>query len=194
MKFSSKYNGQIELVSTQNGYSVIVNNIIQSGVDIEAIWNEAFEKLITDKQSIKNVLILGFGSGSIIKPLRKFWPDSQITGVEIDKTMLSIAQEYFSENLDGVTLISNDAIKFVNTTKKTYDLIVVDCYVGNKSPPELSSMKFLLKLKTLSKAVLLNQLFIPQKGELQKIDFIKTLDKFHPVKALKLPYNIIICF
>jgi len=79
--------------------------------------------------------------------------------------------------------------------KQLYDLILVDCYIGRQEPKSTKTIKFLVHLKQLGKHVLFNQLFIPHNPqEMEKIAFLKQLDRYYPVKALKLSYNIIIEF
>jgi hypothetical protein len=59
----------------------------------------------------------------------------------------------------------------------------------------MKTLSFLQDLKKISHRVLLNQLFLSEKKtELRKIEFLSALDKLYPVKALKLPYNIIISY
>jgi spermidine synthase len=193
-KFTSQFNNQIELVKNYGNYSLLVNTYIQSGPEIENLWSEAFDKLLPESQ-IHNVLILGFGAGSIMTPLKKRFPRLLVSAVEIDPVMIEIAQEYFPENVKSVSITNADAVAFINSlSKKTlYDLVIVDCYIGGKEPEDIKKLKFLVNLRQIGKNVLLNQLFLPNdKTELKKIDFIKKLDKLYTVSAIKLPYNIIL--
>jgi len=195
-KFSSKYNGDIEVVKGRTGYSVVVDEITQSGPDIEALWSESFEKLIPTTP-IRSVLILGFGTGSIMTPLKKRWPQALPTAVEIDQTMIKIARSYFPENLIGVALSKHDGRKYIARLEKklTFDLLIVDCYIGDTEPGDMKTLSFLQDLKKVARHVLFNQLFLPdKKTEMHKIEFLKALDAIYPVKALKLPYNIVISF
>lgn len=195
-KFSSKYNGEIELRKGKGGYMLIVDGFLQSGPGMEAIWNETFEKLLPDIK-ILNVLILGFGTGSVINPIRDRWPQSLISGIEIDPAIIQIAEEYFPDNTKRVSITNADAIDFVSKMEKkiTYDLIVVDCYIGGKQPENTKTLKFLVNLRQIGKHVIFNQLFLSNNiNEMKKIEFLKNLDRLYPVKALKLPNNIIIGF
>jgi len=194
--FSSHYNGKIDLQKDKNGYTLLVNSYMQSGRNIEFIWDETFDQLIP-KLNLQKILLFGFAGGSIITPLRKKWPDANITAIEIDPVMIKLAREYFPQNTKGVKLINGDAIKFITKLKaeKAYDLVIVDCYIGSTQPQQSTLIPFLVKLKILAGTVLLNQLFLPnQKNEIKKIAFLKTLDTLYSVKILKLPYNIIIEF
>jgi len=194
-RFQSHYNDIIYLKKEENGYTIIVNEYIQSGTAIERIWDEAFEKLISNYKNTNKILILGFAGGSIMKPINSYFPKAEVYAVEIDPIMITLAKKYFPENTKDVKLIESDAIKFIKKTKQKFDLIIVDCYLGDAQPQDTNSINFFVKLKTLTPTVLLNQLFIPtQKNELGKISFVKELDNLYKVTALKLPYNIIFKF
>lgn len=194
--YSSKENGTIEVVKGRTGYSIVVDEIAQSGPDLEILWEEAFTKLLSGVP-LKKILILGFGAGSVMNPLRKFWPKSTVTAVEIDQTMIKIAHTYFPEHLSEVNLSKRDAFKYIASLEKkmSFDLVIVDCYIGDSEPSDMKTLSFLENLKKISHHVLLNQLFLPdKKTEMHKIEFLRTLDSIYPVKALKLPYNIIIAY
>lgn len=198
--FHSPFNGAIELVPENDSYTLLVGGYIQSGTIMEKVWKEAFKSLVP-RLKAKNVLILGLGAGSITPVIRKANQNSSIVGVEIDEVMIKIAQDYFPENLQNIDVKVDDAIRFVNQLVKKkqkgpiFDLIVVDCYIGDKQPEDTKTLKFLVSLKTIGKTVLVNQLFLPNKpSELKKISFLKQLDKYYPAKILKLPYNIIIVY
>lgn len=194
--YSSKENGEIEVVKGRTGYSVVVDDITQSGPDIEALWAESFEKLTPTLQA-SSILILGFGTGSIMTPLKKRWPNAVMTAIEIDQTMIKIARTYFPENLHEVNLSKRDGLKYIASIEKkiSFDLAIADCYIGDSEPGDMKTLTFLQDLKKISRHVLLNQLFLPnKKTEMHKIEFLKALDSIYPVKALKLTYNIIISY
>lgn len=194
--FSSTVNGTITLTQKHGACALLVDGFTQSGKDIEAIWYEAFEKLLPDAQ-IRNILILGFGAGSIMTPLKKRWPNALVSGIELDPVIIEIAQEYFPKNLSRVSITATDAVSFVKGLPEqvVFDLVIVDCYIGGKQPEKSKTFDFLLSLKRISEYVIFNQVFLPGKrSEMEKISFLPLLDKTYPVKALKLPYNIIIGF
>lgn len=146
--FYSDYNDTINLVKKNGAYSIIVDKFEESGIEIEALWEEVFNKF-EQQISLSNVLILGFGAGSIMKTFRKKYPLSKITGIEIDPEMIRIANDYFPENMKDVNVIITDAVSYINNLedKVMYDLIVVDCYLGGTLFTGISNMQFLLKLK-----------------------------------------------
>jgi spermidine synthase len=192
--FQSKYNDTISVIQKESIITIKVDSYTQSGDQYKEIWDDVFEKLMLIDYPA-NILILGFGAGSIIQTLREQWPQSKITGVEIDPIMIKIARKYFPENVKGVDIVIGDAVAYISKLKDTivYDLIVVDCYIGGDVPKTMKTLSFLHKLKKVGKHILLNQLFIPNKrSELAKIDFLRDLDKAYSVRVLKLPFNMMI--
>lgn len=195
-KFSSAYNKSIEVVDENDNLSVLVDGFIQSGTQMEKIWDESIANLLPETQ-IKNVLILGFGTGSVVSSIRKRFPHALISAVEIDPIMIEIAQKYFPDNTKRIAITCSDAFTYIERKdkKQIYDLIVLDCYIGGKEPENTKTLKFLANLKLIGKNIIFNQLFLPKnKDELKRIDYLKKLDKLYKVKILKLPYNIIVGF
>jgi len=76
---------------------------------------------------IKNILLVGFGSGILINQLEQLLPIKNIDIVDIEENIFSIAREYFGfkEN-EKQNFYLQDALIYLKTTKKKYDLIIVD--------------------------------------------------------------------
>lgn len=201
--FASKYNGSIQLVKKDGEYTVLVDGIVESGPEIEMLWDEAIYKLV-QQESLENVLILGFGAGSVVPGLRRLYPNCKIFGVEIDPVIIKLAQKYFPHNLEQVTLENTDAGSCIHrlykslpkqNAKPLYDLIIVDCYIGDREQDNLKTINFLRRLKKIGRQVLYNQLFVMKsRDEMKKIMFLKDLDTHYTVRVLKLKYNMIIAF
>ena len=79
-------------------------------------------------KNIKNILFVGLGSGIIINQYEKIFDKlNKIDIVDIEENILNIAQNYFNFKLNKkINFYLQDALVFLNTTKKKYDLIVVD--------------------------------------------------------------------
>ena len=92
--------------------------------------------------------MLGLGGGTIIKLLEKKYPQAKITTLEIDPTMIDIAQKHFDiKNSKNLKIIKADAFKWLGEkTKQKYDLILVDIFKGNQLPKKISSHIFLITL------------------------------------------------
>ncbi len=78
-------------------------------------------------KNIKDVLFIGLGSGYIIKQYKKLFKIKRLDIVDIEEYSLEIAEKYFDFCLDDNTnFYLQDALIFLKTAKKKYDLIVVD--------------------------------------------------------------------
>ena len=114
--------------------SVWVGGFQQSGPLVEKFWSKTLQGLPLPKQGkpLRNVLILGLGCGSVIKPLLKKFPNCKITGIEIDPEMIEFGRQYFNlGQYTNLEIICDDAVRFCKTTKRKYDLVLVDMYKGN---------------------------------------------------------------
>lgn len=105
-------------------------------------------------ENIKNsnsILILGVAGGSVIKTLvNEIDFNGEITGVEIDPEIISLANTYFKLNeIPNLTIIIEDACRFVQKTNKTFDLIVIDIFQDNSMPQFLFETVFVENTKYL---------------------------------------------
>lgn len=154
--FHSKINGEIEVYQFLGKRTLYVNGVPQSGGEYVYMWRKVIEKIKNQSASwrtkIKNCLVLGVGGGTAIQVLKKNYPDIIIKGVEIDPVMVEIAQKYFGLTPDSfVDIIIADAYSWVSNYKKkqSFDLIVVDLFIGKFNPKKTRSKGYLLKLKNL---------------------------------------------
>ena len=86
--------------------------------------------------SLKDVLILGFGAGTVGRQIRELLRPERIVGVELDPIHLSIADGFF-ECSDGCDLIAGDAVEWVHESKEkaSYDVIIDDLYAEEDGIP-----------------------------------------------------------
>lgn len=94
--------------------------------------------LLTDG---KKILILGMGTGTFAEQCRKYFPQSQITGVEIDEKITALAKEYFALPTD-VEVVTYDGRAFLQADKNFYDVILVDAFQDISPPFQMSSREF----------------------------------------------------
>ena len=79
-------------------------------------------------KNIKNILLVGFGSGILVNQFEKILPNlKNIDIVDIEENIFSIAEKYFNfKKTDKTNFYLQDALIYLKTTKKKYDLIIVD--------------------------------------------------------------------
>ena len=128
--------------------------------------------------------------GSAVTVVQKYFPHASITGVELDPAMVEIGEKYFRlNNSNNSTVNIADAFEFVKSVKKqTFDLILVDLYIGNSTPAFLESGDFLHAIKkilTPDGFVIFNRLR-GKKKEKELVDFKIKLEKmFDSVSIVK---------
>jgi len=96
----------------------------------------------------KRGLILGHGGGSLAKWLAHQWPELELDVVEIDPTVVRMAEEYFSYRPPSQHHVHvRDARVFLNSTDQTYDLIWVDAFARQMIPFHLTTVEFFADLR-----------------------------------------------
>lgn len=135
------------------------------------------------------ILILGLGTGTICQKFLYLVPGANIDAVEIDNRIVDLAYEYF--DLDTrVNVKIDDGRSFMNRTKKTYDLIMVDAYQDITIPFQMSSVEFFTLIKdhlTEGGVVLLNlNMYSTKPGTINEylLDTVSSVFKcVYPVKV-----------
>ena len=136
-------NGEIVLDSKSTNYSYgSLQRILRKGMKYIG-----FERI----RNFENVLVLGVAGGSVIKTLIdeiKF--KGKITGVEIDETVIEIANRYFKlDKIPNLEIVIDDAFEYVLKTKQTYDLIVIDIFEDTNMPNFLFQDFFINRINSL---------------------------------------------
>ncbi|TKS60075.1 MAG: spermidine synthase [Nitrospira sp.] len=91
----------------------------------------------------KRGLILGHGGGSLAKWLAQYWPTLELDVVEIDPTVVRMAEEYFDYHPPANHHVSvRDGRAFLNGTNRTYDVVWVDAFARHMIPFHLTTVEF----------------------------------------------------
>ncbi len=99
-------------------------------------------------ESPKNILMIGLGGGMITKYIHKYMPQINITGVELDEKVLTMAKKYFKLKEDSTyNIVIKDGRLFLNNTKNSYDIIMIDAYKGGYIPFHLCTREFYTLVK-----------------------------------------------
>ena len=139
-------------VALENGKLVLNTALVNySYGSLHEIFYKTFKKINISTKEIKNVLILGFGGGSIASILKdNFHKECTITGIEADKEVIELAKKYFSiDRFKNLTIFNTDAYDFVLKSTETYDLIALDIFVEDETPEKFSDNQFLSGLNSL---------------------------------------------
>ena len=148
----SEFSKNLE-VTWNNGYLVLDSeNTNYSFGSLQRVLKKGLKYIGYDRiNTFDNILILGVAGGSIIETLKnevKF--EGKITGVEIDRTVVEIANNYFGLNqYKNVEIVIDDAFEFVLKTKERYDLIVIDIFQDTIMPNFLFEDYFINRINFL---------------------------------------------
>lgn len=88
-----------------------------------------------------SALILGMGTGTYARQLRKYSPQTKITGVEIDDRITKLAGDYFEEPQD-ISVATYDGRAWLAASHEKFDVIMVDAYQDITIPFQMSSKEF----------------------------------------------------
>ncbi|WP_264847256.1 spermidine synthase [Capnocytophaga catalasegens] len=164
------YNGRLILNTPNTNYSYgSLQRILRLG--LKKIGFEQIRKM-------QHILLLGLAGGSVVKTLiDEIGYKGQITAVEIDNEIVEIANKYFGINeIGNLKIIIDDAQKFVQKEKNTYDLIIVDIFQDEEMPAFLFSTSFknkLISLLTSKGLILFNTMKISKKDSKRNAIFIQ---------------------
>jgi spermidine synthase len=167
---SSEINPVLEVVHMNGKYLLNAENANYSWGTLKKVFEVAFRKLNIKNREIHEVLILGFGAGSVASILTDHYKmNCAITGVEKDKKVIEIADRYFNINrFKKLNIIYDDAFNFLKKNTEKFDLIIVDVYIDNSVPQQCESNDFLqyIKLSLSNNAmVIFNKMYFDKKSE-----------------------------
>ena len=148
---SSDHNPHMYVSLNRGRYQLCTANAVYSHEDLYDNFTRAFQQIKLDQLDIQNVLVLGFGLGSIPQMLEKvFNKQYHYTAIEIDEQVLYLAHKYILPDLkSGMNLICSDAYAYVMQTTEQFDMITVDVFLDDEIPEVFQSIDFLEKAKSL---------------------------------------------
>lgn len=173
-------NGALVLDSKNTNYSYgSLQRILRKG--LKYIGYERIKKF-------DSVLVLGVAGGSVIKTLvEEINFKGKITGIEIDRNIISIANKYFElDKIPNLEIIIEDAFEFVLRTKETYDLIIIDIFQDTTMPNFLFQDFFINHINKLLKVngfILFNTMVLSEKDNERNTEY---KSKFNENYSLRL--------
>lgn len=155
-------NGELVLDSKSTNYSYgSLQRILRKGLKYIG-----FERI----RDFDSILILGVAGGSVIKTIvNEIKFKGRIIGVEIDATVIDIANSYFElDKIPNLEIVIDDAFEYVLKTKLNYDLIIIDIFEDTKMPNFLFQDFFINRINSLLNLngfILFNTMVINKKQE-----------------------------
>lgn len=165
--------GELVLDSKNTNYSYgSLQRILRKGLKFIG-----FERI----QKMDKILVLGVAGGSVIKTLvDEIHFKGKITGVEIDKSIIAIANEYFHlDQIQNLEIIIDDAFEFVLKTKDKYDLVIIDVFQDVRMPNFLFEKFFIDRICFLLKSkgfILFNTMVLNDKQKQLNLEFFNAFE------------------
>lgn len=176
-------------VTEQKGILTLnVNGIGQSAIDTNNLNNYVFEymkyfffPLILTK--VKSALFIG--GGGFTGPRLFASKNICVDAVELEQEIVNIAKEKFRINDKNITVIVKDGFEYLKECNKKYDAIILDVFVGNKTPSKFESSEFFELVKSHLKeegVFLSNNISAPKKSHFQSL-YISMSEHFRCIYA-----------
>jgi predicted membrane-bound spermidine synthase len=91
----------------------------------------------------RSMAILGNGAGTAMRAYERYYPGTEIDGVEIDGELTELGEKWFGlRERRGVRLHTDDARPFLRAAERRWELIVVDAYRQPYIPFYLTTREF----------------------------------------------------
>jgi spermidine synthase len=148
---TSEQNPELAVVLSRGRLQLLSGDSIYSWDDLYKNFLIAFDQLRVDERDIEDVLVLGLGLGSVPYMLETvFQRQYRYTAVEWDETISELAARYTLSRLASrVDVITGDAEIFVEITEEQYDLLIVDIFEDDITPPQFTTPDFLTQCAEL---------------------------------------------
>ena len=143
--------------------------------DAVAVFPELMEK--------DDILILGFGTGTVSGKIEAFYPDVFVEGVEIDPKVVELAREYFGlRESEKLVVHVDDARHFVQITPRKYSIIFNNTINAKFIPFHLVTKEFfeLSSNKLDEDGVLVNYSFYTNEKTILRDSIARTMCEIFP--------------
>ncbi len=184
----SKYSKELE-VTWNNGQLVLDSqNTNYSYGSLQRILKKGLKYI--GYQRIKNfesILVLGVAGGSVIKTIvEEIKYTGKITGVEIDESVIEIANRYFQlDTIATLEIIIADAFEYALKTNKSYDLIIIDIFQDTKMPDFLFENYFINNINrmlNISGFILFNTMVLNEVDKKRNLFYKEKFDTNYSVR------------
>ena len=141
----------LEVNLVEGKYMLDSSNVNYSFGGLHKVFKKTFTHFNLGNLEFENVLILGFGAGSVASILtEEYGMKCDITGIEKDEVVINLAKKYFNiARFKNLNLVSENAYTYVQRIENKYDLIIVDLFVDEVVPEIFHEEKFLHHLNRI---------------------------------------------
>ena len=164
--------GLLQVIEDTSGHRLYLNDYLtQNTYDTNTQWSTSMftymlhglAKVYTT--NIEDVLCIGMGIG--IVPMEFVREGARVDVAEINPDVVPLARDYFGLKPELLNLALTDGRYFLNQTKKQYDAVILDAFLGDSSPSHLMSREAFASMRRVlrSEGVLVINTFAVLEGE-----------------------------
>lgn len=148
---TSEQNPELTVMLSRGRVQLLSSGAIYSWDDLYKNFLQAFDELNITERPFQDVLLLGMGLGSVPFMLEKvFMRSYRYTAVEWDETVAELAFKYTLHRMESpVELITADAQFYVQVCAEKFDLLIIDIFEDDITPPQFCTVEFLTDCRKL---------------------------------------------
>lgn len=111
---------------------------------LELTYTRGMMCFLLFNSTVKQVLSIGLGGGSLAKYMHAYCPDIVSTVVEINPKIIQVArsQFYLCDNDERLEVIEGDGLVYLAEHPESADVLLLDAFDSNGIPPDFCSLEF----------------------------------------------------
>jgi len=117
---------------------------VKAPFELELAYTRGMMSFLLFSDSVKHVLTIGLGGGSVPKYIHQYCPEIKQTVVEINPQIINVARSHFyvPENDEKLNVIEGDGIAYLAENPKSTDVLMIDAFDSVGIPPDFCSQDF----------------------------------------------------
>lgn len=141
-----------EMKGEKTARGLVVNNTLQSILDRDSLdynlwdWSVLMPSAASIYPKGSSMLLMGLGGGMLFHQFQRLGFNIEV--VELDQRIKEAAINHFSVP-SSTPIIVDDARHVINTSKKKYDVIVLDLFFNETPPSQVPTIESFQKLKAM---------------------------------------------
>lgn len=146
----SEIHGEMTCIRSFGRWYIGAGGTGQASSYLNRMWRQALRRTIPKSHPIKNILILGCGTGGAFREFYRRFPKAHIVTTEIDPVMIELAKRCgFLKGVPWPEIHMGRSEEILPTVHGAFDLIVSDMFIGRDVATETSSATVMRELTRL---------------------------------------------
>jgi len=150
----SSISGKLQIYLSHGKIKLCTKNATYSFEEYYTVFEKGFATLKIGTYNFNNVLILGFGLGSVLVLLKRIYKlNFNCTAIEFDNIVIELAKKYLDDEIiNQTTIVNADAYEWVKQNKDVslkFDLIIIDLFIDRHTENKFFETSFIKYNKAL---------------------------------------------